>query len=54
MGLKVFGETLLPIYWWRTYADFGNDLLKKVNNWIKMMDKIDGNVNFNEILKIRN
>lgn len=51
MGLKIFGGTLLPIFGWRTYADFRNNLRENVNNWIKTTDRIDGCVDFDEIVR---
>lgn len=51
VGLKVFGATLLPIFGWRTYADFRNDLRKKVNNWIKTTDRIDGCIDFDKTVR---
>lgn len=50
-GLKVFGGTLLPIFGWRTYAGFRNNLRKKVNNWIKTTDRIDGYIDFDKTVR---
>ncbi|MCR5231458.1 MAG: DUF1295 domain-containing protein [Acholeplasmatales bacterium] len=33
--LKVYYGTLLPIYGWRTYKEFREELKNKVNDWIK-------------------
>ncbi|MEE1290068.1 MAG: lipase, partial [Spirochaetota bacterium] len=51
MGLKVWGGTLLPIYGWRTYAPFREELRNQINDWIKTTDKIDGCIDFDEVLK---
>lgn len=51
MGFKIFGGTLLPVFGWRTYANFRNDLRKKVNDWIKTTDRIDGYIDFDKIVR---
>lgn len=51
-GLKVLGGTLLPIYGWRTYAPFRNDLRNDFNNWIRQTKLLDGVVDFD--LAVRN
>ena len=48
MGLKVWGGTLLPIYGWRTYAPFREELRNQINDWIKTTDKIDGVIDFDK------
>ncbi|MDE6655617.1 MAG: hypothetical protein K2J85_01345, partial [Anaeroplasmataceae bacterium] len=40
-NLEVFFGTLLPIYGWRTYADFRENLKNEVNAWIRKQDHID-------------
>lgn len=47
-NLKVYMGTLLPIYGWRTYADFRNELRMEVNDWIKSTKEIDGFVDFDK------
>lgn len=41
MGLEVFFGTLLPIYGWRTYADFREKLKNEINEWILNQRHID-------------
>jgi lysophospholipase L1-like esterase len=41
----------LPIYGWRTYAPFREELRNQINDWIKTTDKIDGCIDFDEVLK---
>lgn len=48
---SVYVGTLLPIYGWRTYAPFREDLKNEFNNWIKTTDEIDGFLDFEAILK---
>lgn len=45
-GMKVWGGTLLPIYNWRTYAPFREDLKNSFNEWLRNTDKLDGVVDF--------
>lgn len=46
MGLAVYLGTLLPIYGWRTYAPFREDLRTEVNNWIRSYSDAEGCVDF--------
>lgn len=41
MGLDVYFGTLLPIYGWRTYEDFRENLKNEVNAWILKQPHID-------------
>lgn len=50
-GLKVYMGTLLPIYGWRTYEPFRNDLRNEVNEWIRTTDKIDGCIDFDKAVR---
>lgn len=50
-GLKVYGGTLLPIYGWRTYADFREKLKNDLNDWIRTSDEFDGVVDFDAALR---
>lgn len=50
-GLKVHIGTLLPIYGWRTYEPFRNDLRNAVNEWIRTTDEIDGYIDFDAALR---
>ncbi len=46
LGLKVYGGTLLPIYGWRTYADFREELKNSFNEWLRTEAPLDGCVDF--------
>ena len=40
LDLKVYYGTLLPIYGWRTYAPFREELKNGVNDWIKEQENV--------------
>ena len=44
--LKVYGGTLLPIYGWRTYAPFREELRCAFNEWLRTTKELDGCVDF--------
>ena len=46
LGMKVYGGTLLPIFGWRTYAPFRNDMRNAFNRWLKTTELLDGCVDF--------
>lgn len=46
MGYKVYAGTLLPIYGWRTYADFREEIKEGFNTWLKESDLFDGCIDF--------
>lgn len=46
LGLEVWSGTLLPIYGWRTYADFREELRESFNEWLRTSDIFDGCVDF--------
>ena len=50
-GLNVFLGTLLPIYGWRTYADFREELKNGFNDWIRY--KVDKKhvIDFHKVLE---
>lgn len=50
-GLKVLLGTLLPIYGWRTYAPFREELKNTFNDWVRSCKLADGTLDFEEILK---
>lgn len=50
-GLKVLLGTLLPIYGWRTYAPFREELKNAFNRYLKNCKGADGVLDFEEILK---
>ena len=45
-GLSVYGGTLIPIYGWRTYEPFREDLKNGFNDWLRTTDLLDGCVDF--------
>lgn len=51
LGLKVYGGTLLPIYGWRTYADFRDELRVKYNDYIRRTETLDGVVDFDKAVR---
>lgn len=53
-GYKVYGGTLLPIYGWRTYAPFREEIKNEFNHWIRTTDKFDGYVDFDEAVRDEN
>ena len=46
MGLQVYLGTLLPIYGWRTYAPFREELKNEINDWIRSTNEIEGYIDF--------
>ncbi|MBO5209889.1 MAG: lipase [Lachnospiraceae bacterium] len=50
LGLSVYMGTLLPIYGWRTYASFREDMKNEVNDWIRHTNLIDGCIDFDKAL----
>ncbi len=50
-GLAVYIGTLLPIYGWRTYEPFRDELRCAVNAWIRRTPEIDGCIDFDEALR---
>lgn len=51
LGLKVWSGTLLPIYGWRTYADFREKIRGEFNQWLRTSDKFDGCVDFDKAVR---
>lgn len=51
LHLKVYMGTLLPIFGWRTYATFRDDLRNEVNAWIRSTKEIDGCIDFDLALR---
>lgn len=45
-NLKVYLGTLLPIYGWRTYAPFREEMRQKFNEWVRSRADIDGVIDF--------
>lgn len=50
LGLSVYSGTLLPIFGWRTYADFREDIKNEYNEWLRSSDKFDGCIDFAKVL----
>lgn len=50
-GLKVYMGTLLPIWGWRTYEPFRDDLRNAVNNWMRTTSEIDGVIDFDAAVR---
>ena len=50
-GLKVILGTLLPIYGWRTYAPFREEMRNKFNAELRCFEGVDGVVDFDERLR---
>lgn len=50
LGLSVWGGTLLPIYGWRTYAEFREVLKNDFNRWLRTTDELDGCVDFDKAI----
>lgn len=48
---KVYAGTLLPIYGWRTYAPFREELKNEFNNWLRTTDLLDGCIDFEAALQ---
>lgn len=48
---KVYLGTLLPIYGWRTYAPFREELRNEVNAWIRGNHEADGCIDFDRALR---
>ena len=49
--LKVLLGTLLPIYGWRTYAHFREELKNAINGWIRTCRSADGVIDFDRRLR---
>lgn len=50
-NLKVYMGTLLPIYGWRTYADFREDMKNDFNSWLRSLGDIEGCIDFDAALR---
>lgn len=51
LGCRVYLGTLLPIYGWRTYAPFRDDLRCAVNDWMRQTADADGCIDFDLALR---
>ncbi|MDE6613433.1 MAG: lipase, partial [Clostridia bacterium] len=50
-GLRVYLGTLLPIYGWRTYAPFREEMKNAFNEWVRAHKGIDGYIDFDKALR---
>jgi lysophospholipase L1-like esterase len=50
-NLKVYLGTLLPIYGWRTYALFREDMKNQFNLWQRTYDGVYGCIDFDKVLR---
>ena len=50
-GLKVYMGTLLPIYGWRTYEPFRDDLRNALNDWMRTTKEVDGVIDFDKAVR---
>ncbi|WP_294430349.1 SGNH/GDSL hydrolase family protein [uncultured Treponema sp.] len=51
LGIKVWSGTLLPIFGWRTYAPFRNELRNEFNDWLRTCPEFDGCVDFDKAVR---
>lgn len=51
LDLKVYLGTLLPIWGWRTYAPFREELRNAVNEWMRTTKDVDGCIDFDAALR---
>lgn len=51
LQLSVYMGTLLPIYGWRTYAPFREDMKNEVNDWIRQNKSLCACVDFDVVLR---
>lgn len=50
-GKKIYFATILPFKGWRTYDEDRNEIRKKLNEWIRTTDLIDGYVDFDKAMQ---
>lgn len=51
LGYKIYSGTLLPIYGWRTYAPFRNDIRNQFNEWLRTSSDFDGCIDFDKVVR---
>lgn len=51
LGYRVYGGTLLPIYGWRTYAQFREAVKNEYNEWIRTTNLFDACVDFDAAVR---
>ena len=50
-GLKVWSGTLLPIWGWRTYEEWRNDIREEFNGWLRTSPVFDGCIDFDKAVR---
>ncbi|WP_407400429.1 GDSL-type esterase/lipase family protein [Treponema sp.] len=50
-NLKVYSGTLLPIYGWRTYEKFREELRVQFNEWLRTSKSFDGCIDFDQAVR---
>lgn len=53
-GYKIYSGTLLPIFGWRTYADFREPVKNEYNEWLRTSSEFDACVDFDKALRDEN
>lgn len=51
MGLSVYLGTLLPIYGWRTYAPFREEMRLALNDWMRSNKTVAGIIDFDQAVR---
>ncbi len=51
LGLKVWSGTLLPIFGWRTYQPFRDEVRNSFNDWLRSCPDFDGCVDFDKAVR---
>ncbi len=51
LGIKVWTGTLLPIFGWRTYAPFRDEVRNEFNEWLRTSKNFDGCVDFDKAVR---
>lgn len=51
LRLKVYSGTLLPIFGWRTYQPFRDDLRNQFNEWLRSSPLFDGCIDFDKAVR---
>ncbi len=51
LGVKVWSGTLLPIFGWRTYAPFRDEVRNEFNDWLRTSETFDGCVDFDKAVR---
>lgn len=51
LRLKVYSGTLLPIFGWRTYQPFRDDLRNQFNEWLRTSPLFDGCIDFDKAVR---